>query len=125
MEPRPIKKVAVLLDKERNMLLDWNALYLIEERLTQRRNSKEWVSFQQLGDITKLSIADMRTVIWGALVHEDEKLTEKQVGSMVHSGNQDYVCEKLAEAFDQSGDDDEQASSGKENGADPLAKTDG
>jgi hypothetical protein len=125
MEPRAVKKVSLVLDKERYMLIDWNAMYLVEERLTQRRNSKEWVSWQTLGDVTKLSIADMRTVIWAALIHEDNALKEHDVGSFVHSGNMDYVCEKLAEAFNQSGDEDEKEEGKKENGADPLEEAGG
>lgn len=54
---------------------------------------------KELEDISKLSIADMRSVVWGALLHEDDKLTEDQVGSFVHMGNMEYVCEQLALAM--------------------------
>ncbi len=121
--PRAIKRVSITLDKDRTMLIDWNAMYVIEEKISARRGSA-WISMQDLGDVTKLSIADMRTVIWGALVHEDESLTERQVGAMVHMGNSSYVCDKLAEAFDQ---DDEDKPTGEvivpdaeKNGSDPL-----
>ena len=126
--PRAIKRVPITLDKERTMLLDWNAMYVIEESISARRGGI-WISMQDLGDVTKLSIADMRTVIWGALVHEDSNLTERDVGAMVHMGNTAYVCEKLSEAF---GSDDEgtPAEASKEsnpikNGSDPLGETAG
>lgn len=122
-EARPLKRVAIQLDKERCMMFDWNAMYLIEERITARRGGG-WVSMQILGDLTKLSIADMRTVIWGSLVHEDEGLTEKDVGKMIHMGNTAYVCEKMAEAMDQgedaSADDSSEKVKPSQNGKDPL-----
>jgi hypothetical protein len=105
------------------MVIDWNAMFEIEQRLTQRRGGGVWVSMQDLGDVSKLSIADMRTVIWGSLIHEDEALTEKQVGAMVHGGNQGYVCDKLAEAM--AGDEEAtEETTGRptaqKNGSDPL-----
>lgn len=121
VEARPILKVPILLDRQRNMLIDWNAMYLIEEKITIRRGGA-WISMQALGDISKLSIADMRTVIWGSLVHEDEALTEKDVGKMIHGGNQEYVSEKLAEAFNtDSPAEGEAQSKNPTNGTDPLA----
>lgn len=120
--PRAVKRVPITLDKERTMLIDWNAMYVIEEKISARRGSV-WISMQDLGDVTKLSIADMRTVIWGALVHEDEGLTEKQVGAMVHMGNSSYVCDKLSEAFDQEDEKDPDEPTGPDaakNGSDPL-----
>ena len=74
--PNAAKRVPVELDKERTMVIDWNAMFEIEQRLTTRRGGGVWVSMQDLGDVSKLSIADMRTVIWGSLIHEDEALTE-------------------------------------------------
>ncbi len=120
--PRAVKRVPITLDKDRTMLIDWNAMFVIEEKISARRGSV-WVSMQDLGDVTKLSIADMRTVIWGALVHEDESLTERQVGAMVHMGNSGYVCDKLAEAFDQEDEDEAGEAIGpkaEKNGSDPL-----
>lgn len=118
--PKAIKRVPVDLDKPRTMVIDWNAMYLIEETISARRGGA-WISLQDLGDMTKLSIADMRTVIWGALIHEDEGLTEKQVGAMIHMGNSAYVCDKLAEAM--AGDDEdktEEVPAAHGNGTDPL-----
>ena len=121
--PRAIKRVPITLDKDRTMLIDWNAMYVIEEKISARRGTV-WVSMQDLGDVTKLSIADMRTVIWGALVHEEESLTEKQVGAMVHMGNSGYVCDKLAEAMNQEDEKDPTVETGPsdqaKNGSDPL-----
>ncbi len=105
------------------MLLDWNAMFEIEEKLTARRGGA-WVSLSDLQDVTKLSIADMRTVIWGALIHEDAGLSEHDVGKMVHMGNSAYVCERLAEAFNQ-GDEQDPAEGQTGNGKDPLAETAG
>jgi len=121
-ESKPIDVIAVTLDKERHLRMDWNAMYKAEEALTKRRGGA-WVSMQSLGDITRLSIADMRSVIWAALSHEDESLTESQVGAMIHMGNMDYVCEKLAESMDQTGVTE--SPNGKGDGASPLAVTGG
>ncbi len=124
--PNLIKRVPVMLDRQRTMMIDWNAMYLIEEKLTERRGGA-WVSMQDLQDITSLSVADMRTVIWAALIHEDEKLTEKQVGAMVHMGNMKYVCDRLAQAM--AGDDQAEGQTteggAERNGSDPLEKAGG
>lgn len=121
--PKPIKRVPIELDKPRTMLIDWNAMFMIEEAITKRKGGA-WISLQDLGDVKMLSIADMRTIIWGSLIHEDEALTEKQVGAMVHPQNSGYVCDKLAELLSGDEDDEEEkpASSGgsAKNGSDPL-----
>ena len=124
-EPKPLITVKVNLDKERIMLVDWSAMYSIEEAITKRRGGP-WVSLQDLGDLSKVSIADMRTLVWGSLIHEDPKLTEGQVGKWVHMGNAEYVCEKLAEAM--GADDKEEKPNpapASDNGKASLPATDG
>jgi len=98
IKPKPFLSVKVTLDRERSMLVDWNAMYKIEEAITQRRGGP-WVSMQSLGDISKLAIADMRSVVWGSLLYEDPAITEDLVGRVVHMGNMEYVCERLAIAM--------------------------
>ncbi len=124
-EPKPLITVKLNLDKERTMLVDWSAMYCIEEAITKRRGGP-WVSLQDLGDLAKVSIADMRTLVWGSLIHEDPKLTEDQVGKMIHMGNSEYVCEKLAEVMGAgSGEETKQPATASDNGKASLPATDG
>lgn len=58
--------------KTRVMRLDFNALALIEERTGK--------TISDMGDWKTLSAKHMRSMVWAALVHEDETLTEQQVG---------------------------------------------
>ena len=58
--------------KERTMRLDFNALALIEERTGR--------SIMAMADWKSMSSRDIRSMVWAALVHEDDSLTEAQVG---------------------------------------------
>lgn len=113
----PVKEIPIELDKQRHMRMDWNAMYLAEESISKRSPGK-WVSIQSFTDLTKVSVADIRSLIWASLVHEDKDLTEWDVGRMIHAGNQEYVCECLVKAM-------EAGASTNGDGAGPLAKGDG
>ena len=40
-----------------------------------------------------------RTLLWAGLLHEDEKLTERQVGAMISLTNVETVMEQITEAL--------------------------
>jgi hypothetical protein len=82
--------VEVELDKVRKIFFDLNALGELEERLG--------VPLDELQNV-KLSIKNVRTLIWAGLIHEDEDLTEQYVGKLVHVGNLQHVQEKIALAM--------------------------
>lgn len=82
--------VPITLDKERTLNYTLNSLIDIEEKLG--------VPMEEMGDI-KMSIKNVRVLLWAGLTHEDEKLTERQVGAMVNLTNLGAVQEKVTEAF--------------------------
>ena len=40
-----------------------------------------------------------RTLLWVGLLHEDEKLTERQVGAMISLANVERIIEQITEAL--------------------------
>lgn len=41
----------------------------------------------------------LRSFVWAGLLHEDNELTEEQVGSWIHLGNMREIDEKIATLF--------------------------
>jgi hypothetical protein len=77
--------------KDRNLLIDFNALSLIEEKTGLNTLSQEmWNS---------LNATNLKIFLWACLVHEDEELSLSDVGRMIHIGNMNYINEKLTEAY--------------------------
>jgi len=86
-----IKPVPVQLDKERTLFYDFNALIELEEiygTVTEAMSG--------LGDLRVKNIRDM---IWAGLLHEDENLTQKQVGKMLTMANLEEVALKISESL--------------------------
>lgn len=84
--------VKITLDKERNLLLDLNAMAEFEDATGK--------SLMRGIDLNSLSMKDYRALIWACLIHEDEKLTVQQVGKMIHAGNMNEIGEAIIKAFD-------------------------
>ncbi|BCJ86450.1 hypothetical protein [Effusibacillus dendaii] len=70
-----VKSVQVTLDKERSLLYDLNAFAELEDKFGSIDETLEKVG--------KGSIKALRAVLWAGLLHEDESLTEKQVGKLI------------------------------------------
>lgn len=85
--------VKIILDKERTLKLDLNAMVAFEEATGK---SFAEGSFER----GEMSPRDLRAILWACLIHEDETLTEKQAGSLVTVGNMVEVASKLNEAFE-------------------------
>jgi hypothetical protein len=83
--------VEVQLDKKRNIRFTMNALAEVEDRLGFRLDEIEG---------KKLSIKQIRALLFCGLMHEDENLTEEMIGDMIDLGNIKYVQEKMSEAFE-------------------------
>ena len=45
------------------------------------------------------SVKATRTLLWAGLLHEDEKLTERQVGAMISLTNVETIMEQITEAL--------------------------
>jgi hypothetical protein len=82
--------VKMELDKERNLRYTMNALAEIEDILGVPLSEMENV---------KMTIKNVRVILWAGLIHEDPELTQEEVGNMVDLGNFKEVQEKVAEAF--------------------------
>ena len=79
--------VKVVLDKERNLKLDLNALEEFEK-----------VSGKSLSDLGDgVDTVTMKYLIWATLLHEDPDLTPHDVGAMIHIGNLSRVQAALEE----------------------------
>lgn len=78
------------LDKPRTIRFSLNSLELIEEKIG--------VALENM-DSVPMTIKNVKILLWCGLVHEDEALTEKEVGEMVDLSNLQEVQEKMAEAF--------------------------
>ena len=72
---RQVQNVTVNLDKERHLRFDLNAFAALEESFGSIDAA--------MTAMEKGSIKAIRAMLWAALIHEDETLTEKQVGSML------------------------------------------
>lgn len=86
------KKHTVFLDKEREIIYDLNAFAEVEEKLG--------ITFQEaMKQFQNVSVKVLRTFLWAGLIHEDNQLTEKEVGKMVTMKNFQYVLEAIANAI--------------------------
>lgn len=85
------KRITINLDKERSLLFSLNGLVELEEIYGSIDAA---FSAMQKG-----KMKDIRTLLWAALIHEDETITQKQVGSIIHISNVTEVVSILTEAI--------------------------
>lgn len=83
-------EVSIMLDKKRTIRFTLNALAEIEDALG--------VPLSKLSEV-ELGVKTVRTMLWAGLLHEDETLTERQVGNWVDFENLEEVQTKVTEAF--------------------------
>ena len=87
--------VPIELDKTRHLLLDLNAMVSFQDEtgynLLDDKDTKKLM--------TAAGPKEVRALLWACLIHEDETLTLKQVGSWLHTGNMAEVTEKLTTAW--------------------------
>lgn len=86
------KGVAVELDKPRVLKFDLNSFAELEERYG---SVDEAMKVLESG-----TIKGIRTLLWCGLIHEDEQLTEKQVGAMIGIGDLADLSGKLTDAME-------------------------
>lgn len=99
MPKKPVTKakpaVLIELDKQRHILLDLNAMVAFEEETGKNLfDSKVTKAFTK-----SFSPKDLRALLWASLLHEDENLTLKQVGSWIHTSNMEEIADKLVAAW--------------------------
>jgi hypothetical protein len=89
-----VKKVPVLLDKERHLVFDLNAICELEDKFGSVKKAFD--------EMSKGSMKVMRTFLWAGLIHDDENLTEKQVGALIGMSNIQEISKKVEEAVSES-----------------------
>jgi hypothetical protein len=80
--------IPIVLDKERHLLLNLNAMCAFEEVTGKNMLQQE--------TMRELSAKDLRAMLWACLLHEDEALKLEDVGAMIHAGNMEEISDKLA-----------------------------
>ena len=85
------RKITVMLDVPRTLKVDMNALAEIENKYGSLS-----ALLNMVGDG---SMSAMRFFLWAALIHEDDSLTEHQVGAMVSMDNINAVTDSLNKAL--------------------------
>ena len=93
MASRVRPEVKITFDKERTFRLDLNAMITFEEATGKSLIDGTFKA-------NKMSPKELRSMLWVILLHEDDSLTEKQVGSWVTVNNMVEVTTKLNEAFE-------------------------
>ena len=93
MALRDVKSIVVplVLDKPRTIKFDLNAFAELEEKYGSMEKA---FSAMRSG-----SIKAARTLLWAGLLHEDESLTERKVGSLVTLENLNAVMDGITEAL--------------------------
>ena len=85
------KSVTIELDKARNLRYGINALVRIEELLGKPITSL---------DLNRLSVADLRNIVYAGLSHEDKELTSEKVGDLIDEYSDiSVIADKVGEAF--------------------------
>jgi hypothetical protein len=85
------EKVTITLDKVRTIVYDLNAFAELEE---QFGTIEEAMRLLEAGKL-KAVIA----ILWAGLVHEDETLTPKKVGSLVGINDIEMIADALSKAI--------------------------
>lgn len=85
------KSISVMLDTERHLKFDLNAFACLEELYGSIPEA--------LQALEKGSIKAVRALLWAGLLHEDENLTERQVGSFVGMENLQSISESINAAL--------------------------
>lgn len=99
------KSVLLVLDKERHLRYDFNALADLDQALGLM-DGGSLASLPQ--DVSKMRLTYMRAFIWAGLLHEDPRLTQRGAGELVqqfldagHSIAE--LADKLLEALELAG----------------------
>lgn len=106
-----ITLVPVVLDKARNLRLDFNALAEAEQ-LTGKNflNDDTWKN---------MTASDVRALMFSALRHEDDKLTLQEVGALLDPSSMGEIVLALGLAYEGALPEKKEEGSGK----DPLPVT--
>jgi len=99
-------QVQIMLDKERTLILDLNAMVRFEQA-----TGKNILQQQTFSD---LNATELRVLLWACLKSDDMEIKQDEVGTLIHPGNMQYISEQLSKMWDISMPE-------KVEGSDPLA----
>ena len=89
---KPIRVTVVLGDdKEHEILFDLNALAELEEKYGSLDDA--------FGMMQKGSIKATRTMLWAGLLHEDEGLSERDVGKLIDVAHLGDILDAITQAM--------------------------
>lgn len=80
--------IVINLDKPRKLVFDLNAMSAYEEATGK--------SAFEIGEAVTAS--SIRALLWACFIHEDESLTLKDVGKLIHAGNMQEITQKINSA---------------------------
>lgn len=86
------RKVTIMLDKERNLIVDLNTFAELEEIYGDNQTA--------INALKSGSFKAIRKFLWLCLVHEDPTLTEQQTGSLITAGNMEEFAEIIMASVD-------------------------
>ena len=86
----PRVTVPLRLDRDRTLVLSFNALCRAEE--------VTGINFL-MGDFTFSSVRVMRALVWSGLLHEDPSLSLEEVGDMIEEAGADGIAKQIIAAF--------------------------
>lgn len=95
------QSVEIILDRTRHLRYDLNSFAAIEERYGDIEEA--------MRKMEKGNIVAIRMFLWAGLIHEDESLTEKQVGSMILVSELPKFAEVIRTAMHNSLPEEEEA----------------
>jgi len=88
-----VKEVGLILDKERHLRYDMNALAIIQDKYGDILAALD----KMMGK--NLDVRALTTLLWAGLIHEDMELEEKYVGSLIPIGGLQDIQELLLDAL--------------------------
>lgn len=91
-------QIPIQLDRMRHLRFDLNAMAAYEDETGKSAFS--------IGD--NINAKSIRALLWASLIHEDETLTIKQVGNMIHPGNMTEITTKINQIVSTSTDTGEE-----------------
>jgi len=89
-----VKAFPIMLDKERTICYDLNAFVALEGKFGSLQETVNALNVKSIGVL--------RTFLWAGLLHEDETLTEKDVGKLLTVQNMVEFSETLLTAVSES-----------------------
>lgn len=80
----------VLGGNEYTLRYDLNALVELEDKMG--------VPLSEMGEM-KITIRNVRSMLWAGILHENDEITEKEIGKFVDMENMEEVQEAISKAF--------------------------